>query len=94
MPVSDPAVVDDFDSTQPDLQSPACDAFAITPSDTDNLKQVTRALYIGGVGDVKVMMKYGGVVTFKAVPVASFLPIRVKKVFSTGTTATLILGLF
>ena len=74
-------------------------AVAITPSDTTvygpvgNNGGVLDALYVGGVGDVAVTTEAGDVVTFKAPPLGTILPIRCTKVMSTNTTATLILGL-
>ena len=70
----------------------ARDAFAVTKSDTTQIQ--ADALYVGGTGDVAVIMKGGTTaITFSAVPVGAILPIRVSKVMSTNTTATLILGL-
>lgn len=66
-------------------------AQAITKSDTD--PNVFCQLYVGGAGDVKVVTENGDTVTFSAVPVGTILPIRVKQVLSTGTTATNIVGL-
>lgn len=64
---------------------------AITPSDT--VDQAYSAIYVGGAGDVVVTMEAGGtVVTFKAPPVGTILPIRVKRVMA-ATTATLLIGL-
>ena len=70
----------------------AYDAKAVTPSDSTDLRP-TRALYVGGEGDIQVEMALGSVVTFSAVPVG-ILPIQVVKVYSTSTTATNILALY
>lgn len=65
---------------------------AITPSDT--VDEAFSAIYVGGAGDVSVVMEAGGTaVTFKAPPVGTILPIRVKRVNATLTTATLLIGL-
>jgi len=67
-------------------------AVAITPSDT--VQQTYRGIYVGGAGDVAVVMEGGGAaVTFKAPPVGTLLPVRTSKVMATNTTATLLLGL-
>jgi hypothetical protein len=52
------------------------DAIALTPSDV-TLLDATRALWVGGGGDV-VLDLVGGAqaVTFAAVPAGSFLPVR------------------
>lgn len=71
------------------------EAVAVDISSTDyTVSPTSRALYIGVTGDVKVDMEQtGSGITFKAVPVG-LLPIRVKKVYKTGTTATNILSLY
>ena len=73
---------------------PAPRAAAITPSDTVDLPWITRAIYVGGAGDVKVDMGDSGTaIPFTAVPVGTVLPIRVKRVYATGTTATNLVAL-
>lgn len=85
---------------QNDNNAPAVLAYAVTKSDTDDLTYTSRALYVGGAGDVCVDM-YGPfsgyvgdralnpiTVTFKNVVAGTILPIAVRRVRSTGTTAT------
>lgn len=75
-----------------DLNRPMSQGVAITKSDSVNLASPTRAVYVGGTGDISAVM--GGVeVIFKAVPVGTLLPISITRVNSTGTTATLLLAL-
>lgn len=74
------------------LTSPWEHAFPITPSDSAELADIPRALYIGTGGDLHVTMMGGEEVTFTALPAGSLAPIRVVKVFATGTTADDILG--
>lgn len=75
------------------MSDPAVGAFAVTKSDSTILAGV-RALYVGGAGDVAVMpVGSTTAVTFSAVPAGSILPVRVSKVMSTNTTATLIVAL-
>ena len=71
----------------------ASTAEAVTPSDTTKLSAVTRALYVGGAGNVAVLMADGSTATFVGVPAGSVLPIRVQRVNSTNTTATSMVGL-
>lgn len=55
---------------------------------------ITRVLYIGTAGDVKVDVENGGTgIVFANVPIG-FLPIWVKKVYSVGTTATDIVSIW
>lgn len=67
-------------------------------SDSDDLTHRCFAIYVGGAGDIKAnMIDDGGqavTVTFKAVPVGTLLPIRPTRVWSNGTTATLLIGLY
>ncbi|MCP5011733.1 MAG: hypothetical protein GY942_17280 [Aestuariibacter sp.] len=84
-------MTDKFASNSSRLDSPAKSAFEITPSDSTDLTLSARALYVGAVGDVKVTTVGGDTVTF--VDVSGLLPVRVQRVFSTGTDATGIVGL-
>lgn len=74
---------------------PADSAAAITPSDVNDLENHTRGLYIGGAGDVKVIMANGTeAVTFTALAVGVVHPLRVRRVYDTDTTATAIVGVW
>lgn len=84
---------DPFSSHMTGLESPASDGFAITPSDVAALPSTTRALYVGGGGDVAVTMKSGATVTFEGVPAGTVLAVRLAAVSETGTTATRLIGL-
>jgi hypothetical protein len=75
------------------LESPASDAFDITPSDATNLESVTRGIYCGAGGHLHVIMKSGREITFKNLAGEMTHGLRVSKVFLTGTTATDIIGL-
>jgi hypothetical protein len=75
-------------------QQPATKAFAITESDDNDVEEVTRAVYVGGAGDIAVVMAEGGApVVFGAVPAGTLLPIRISRLMSTDTTATNVVGL-
>ena len=74
---------------------PATSARIITPSDTLDTEFIqTRAIYVGGGGNLRVQMIDDQDVLFTAVPTGQVLALRVKRVFSTNTTATLIVGLW
>lgn len=75
-----------------DLQSPALDAFEITPSDSEDLPVRARGVYVGEAGDLSVVMNGGNTVTFRNVPAGSLIPIVVRRVLET-TTATSLLGM-
>lgn len=75
------------------LQRPAAGAAAVTEHDANPLSNTSRALYIGGAGDVTVTMLDGNDVEFVGVPAGTILPIRVTHV-KTATTATDIVALF
>lgn len=66
---------------------------SVTPNDT-GIINYTRALYVGGGGDLTVIREDGIAVLFKAVPTGALLPIRVNGVMATGTTATYIVALW
>ena len=72
----------------------AVEGISVTPSDSTDLSiTFSRAIYIGGAGDLTVTMFNGGDITFKAVPVGSLLPVCARRIKATGTTATNILAL-
>jgi len=48
-------------------------------------------LYVGVSGDIRVLTEGGDDVTYLAVPVG-FMPVHVRRVFATSTTATNIIG--
>ena len=82
------------DSSFDGAGEPARQAYAVTPHDDNEVSIVPRALYIGVTGNVAVTMFNGDNVTFVGVPAGQFLPIRVKKVLATNTTATDIVALY
>jgi hypothetical protein len=57
-------------------------------------KPMSGLLYVGGAGDLAVVTDGGDAVTFTAVPAGSFLPVHIKQVKATGTSATAILALW
>lgn len=87
-------MADNFASFAPGLDSPFAGAFAVTPSDTADMAIASRGIYVGGAGNIKVDMVGVGTVTFTAVPVGSTLNVRAKRIYATGTTATLLVGLY
>lgn len=76
------------------LTSPADNLVAITPSDSTDLANVSRAIYVGGAGNLVVTPYGGGSNVTLAVVAGAVLPIRVSRVLSTGTTATGLVNLY
>jgi hypothetical protein len=76
-----------------DAQDPAEGGAVLTKSDTVVYAPMFRAFYVGGAGAVAVRGKDGNSVTFSAVPVGTIVPIRFDQLLSTGTDATLVVGL-
>lgn len=66
----------------------------LTPSDTVDLPALTQALWVGGAGDVAAVAQNNRVTVLPAVPAGSWLPLAVKRVNATGTTATGIVALY
>lgn len=75
------------------IDSPANDAAAVTPNDGADLAFDSRALVIGGAGTLSVVMAGGQTVPF-TVTAGQILPIRVRRVRATGTTATAIVAIW
>jgi len=64
--------------------------FPVTPDDDLEFQETTRVLYVGTTGNIKLQMINGDVIlrAFEQ----GYHPLAVKKVFSTGTTASNIWG--
>lgn len=87
-------MTDTFSNFNESLDSPIAGGAAVTPHDTNDLTTVTRGIYLGASGDVKLITVDGDTLTFVGLSAGIIHPIRVSRVFSTGTTATSILGLY
>ena len=87
-------MADNFATLLSGLESPARNAMEITPHDTNDLALVTRGIYVGGAGNLKVETANGDVVTFVGLAAGMIHPIMCKQVYSTGTTATSIVGVY
>lgn len=74
--------------------APASNAFAITPSDSEQLPLATKAIYVGGGGDITLRpLNADADVLFAAFPAGGILDVRTSAIRATGTTATGIVGL-
>jgi hypothetical protein len=68
-------------------------AKAITPSDTDIFDRGVR-VYVGGAGNVACVPEgETATVVFSGLTAGSTLPVKVKQVRATSTTATLLIGI-
>lgn len=76
------------------LESPALEAAEVTPSDSSDLASDSRSLYVGGAGTLRVTMTGGQVVNLTGISAGLVLPLRVRRVHATGTTATGIVALW
>jgi hypothetical protein len=81
------AVFDEFSGESGGLTASAHSAAVVTPSDSTDLAVMTRAIHVGTAGDVKVNMMKGMTVVLTNLSVG-WHPIRVSRIYSTGTTAT------
>lgn len=79
-----------------ELAAPALHGAVVTPNDGVDLPGgPTRAVYVGGTGHMAVDFEGGETnVLLSAIPVGTIMPLRVKRIRSTGTTATLIVALW
>ena len=83
---------DAFSSHVRGLGDPAASVFDITPDDAADLPKVTVALNVASPGTVRVTMADGTVSDLTMAPGHPF-PLRARRVWLTGTTATGIRGL-
>lgn len=86
--------IDPFSGYTPSLESApenAVDLDAVK-SDTVDLATMIRAIYVGVAGDVKVTWKGGATTTYKNLPAGTTKVGRFVRVWSTGTTATSLVG--
>ena len=74
--------------------SPAYQFSAITPSDSVNLSNSARAIYVGTGGNISVHNSQGETILFKNVPDGTFLPVNTVRVLNTNTTASDIIVIY
>lgn len=86
-------MADQFQDWGSQLDSPASNAAAVVPNNAADLAFSSRAIFVGVTGDLRVTMVGGQTVTFTAVA-AGWHPIRVSRVYVTGTTATSIVAVW
>lgn len=81
-----------------DLRDPtvsAGSAVEITPDNDTDIPRYARGLYVGANGNVRVALaRDDNPVTFVGVVAGTVLPIRPRRVYATGTTASDIIALY
>lgn len=78
----------DYSLSQPAGLS-ARNGAVVTPNDSTDLDQVTRAVFVGTGGDLEVNMAgTGSAIVIPGVPDGAFLPICVSRILNGNTTAT------
>ena len=75
---------DDYPSGSRDLVGPAEEHYAITPSDTEDLPRLYRAIYVSVGGAAVIRDKNDTDETYELVA-GTFLPFRPVRVLDTGT---------
>lgn len=73
---------------------PASNGALLTPNDATDLVTASRALWVGGAGNIKVTTTGEDTFLLSGIPAGTLLPIRCSRVWSTTTTATLIVALW
>lgn len=84
--------IDPFKNRNADLAGPALDIMPVVPSDSVDLEKVAVSVYVKGGGQLVVTTVTGNIRTIP-VPDNYILPLGVKRIHATGTTATNIFAL-
>lgn len=82
---------DPFEGRSVGLESPASHGVAVVPNDGVDLPTSARVLYVGTGGALQVVLVGGDTVTLQNLT-PGFVPLRVRRVLATGTTAADILA--
>ena len=73
--------------------NPSSGLVAITPSDSTDIGVRIRAIWVGGAGNVAVVCHDGSTQTLVGAQAGSIIPILARRVNSTNTTATNLVGM-
>ena len=80
------------------VSGPARRAQVVVPSDTTDLVDIPKGIYVGTGGDITMIgvdAPAGATgVTWKNVPAGALIPFRPRRILATGTTAASMLGLY
>jgi hypothetical protein len=88
-----------FSQNDEAVVAPYTRAVAVTPSDTTDLVEVSRAINVHRTGGqnhttVKCILSGDTVAVSLIVPIGDIVPIRVSRVYATGTDATTVVALY
>lgn len=83
-----------FNSESTDLDDPATSAVAITPDNGTDLVQTSRYIMVAGAGTMSVDMHGLGTNVQLTLAQDVMYPIRVKRIYVTGTAATGIIAFY
>lgn len=82
---------DSFSSSADSVLAPSRHVTTLTPSDSADLVNLPKAIYVGTGGDLALIGADAPAtatgITFKNLPSGALLPIRARRVLATGTTA-------
>lgn len=81
-------------NADPAALAPAARAFSVTTDDATDIATVTRYVYVGVAGDLKVTTTDGDTVTLVGLAAGVMHPLRVRRIWQNGTTAQSIVGLY
>lgn len=88
-------MADPFITRSKPMPSTIRNGATVTPADGADLPTMAYGLWVGGAGTLTVtFLETGTNITLSAVPAGTYIPIAVKRVWATGTTATLIVALW
>ena len=87
-------MADSYASYSSALDSPGVKHYAITPSDSTSEAVNFRGVYVGVAGNVAIVTDDGTAVTYVGAAAGSIIPVRGKRVNSTNTTATNLVGIY
>lgn len=88
-----------FSQNDSAIIAPFTRAVAITPSDTEDLAEVTRGLNVhkgtgGSTTSINVLLSGDAEPVIMTFQVGFVIPLRIRRVYATGTDATVIVGLY
>lgn len=87
--------ITDLNFSAGENSNPPAHGEIVVPDDSANFTTRTRYIYVGGDGDIALVMagdQGDAVVVLKAVPIGTIIPVRAIRINATNTTATLMIA--